>query len=195
MIYKLVILFILVYLAGSINFAILLFKLLGKEDPRNKFSGNAGTTNVSRQAGKFWAIIVLLLDFGRAAGLSAVSLYLLEPEFAPVICLSLILGNRFPCFHGFRGGKGVANYLGFTAILAPIWTAIAAGVWVTVYFVKKIPFIASIFMILTLSSGTMITNLFKPVAVLGASITAIFIIFNHKKNILEYITKQKNEKS
>lgn len=188
-------LFILTYLAGSINFAILLFKLLGKEDPRNKFSGNPGTTNVNRQAGKFWAIVVLLLDFGRAAGLSALSLYTVEPEFAPVIGFALILGNRFPCFHGFRGGKGVANYLGFSAMLSPIWTAIAAGVWVTVYFIKKIPFIASIFMVLTLSAGTMITNLFKPAAVLGASITAILIIFNHKKNILEYLTKQKNEKS
>lgn len=194
MIYKLVILFILVYLAGSINFAILLFKLLGKEDPRNKFSGNPGTTNVNRQAGKFWAIIVLLLDFARAAGLSALSLNTVNPEFAPAIGFGLILGNRFPCFHGFRGGKGVANYLGFTVVISPVWTAIAAGVWVIVYFIIKIPFIASIFMILTLAAGTIIVLQFEPASAIGTSITAIFIIINHKNNFLEYITK-KNENS
>jgi glycerol-3-phosphate acyltransferase PlsY len=54
------------YLAGSINFAILLFRLLGKDDPRTRFSGNAGVTNVYRQAGWPLAAMVLVLDVGRA---------------------------------------------------------------------------------------------------------------------------------
>ena len=58
-------LLLLAYLAGSINFAIIVLRLLGKEDPRTTFSGNAGTTNVYRQAGKGWAVLVLLLDVGR----------------------------------------------------------------------------------------------------------------------------------
>ena len=71
MIYKILILFFLAYIAGSINFAILLFKVIKKDDPRTKFSGNAGTTNVYRIAGKFWAAAVFLLDIGRAVGVAA----------------------------------------------------------------------------------------------------------------------------
>ncbi|HOO41495.1 MAG TPA: glycerol-3-phosphate acyltransferase, partial [Syntrophales bacterium] len=53
------------YLAGSVNFAIILFAVLGKGDPRSGFSGNAGATNVRRQAGLGWAALVLLLDLIR----------------------------------------------------------------------------------------------------------------------------------
>ena len=58
------------YLAGSINFAILLFRLIGKDDPRMHFSGNAGVTNVYRQAGWPLAALVLILDMGRAMGVA-----------------------------------------------------------------------------------------------------------------------------
>ncbi len=84
------------YLAGSINFAIIVLRLLGKEDPRTKFSGNAGTTNVYRQAGWGWAAVVLLLDVGRAAALAALALALLPFAFVPWIGLALVAGNRFP---------------------------------------------------------------------------------------------------
>ena len=57
---------IFAYLAGSINFSILLLKILGKEDPRKEFSGNPGVVNVYRQAGFFPAAGVWVLDMGRA---------------------------------------------------------------------------------------------------------------------------------
>jgi glycerol-3-phosphate acyltransferase PlsY len=59
------------YVAGSIHFSIVLFKALGKDDPRERFSGNAGATNVYRQAGLAWAALVLLLDMARARALAA----------------------------------------------------------------------------------------------------------------------------
>ena len=59
---RLALMMLLAYFAGSINFAIILLRLLRMEDPRTQFSGNAGTTNVFRQAGKVWAAVVLMLD-------------------------------------------------------------------------------------------------------------------------------------
>ncbi|MBN2040510.1 MAG: glycerol-3-phosphate acyltransferase [Spirochaetes bacterium] len=190
---KIVFLCITVYLAGSINFAILLFKITGKEDPRSKFSGNPGTTNIYRQAGKLWAVFILLLDVGRAIGIAFLCIYILQAEFVPVAGFFLILGNKYPCFHQFRGGKGVANYLGFTLVFTPLWAAIAAGSWVIVYFIVRTPFIASFFMILTLAAGTMITYDLNPAASTGAACTAILIFINHKSNIKEFINKHSKQ--
>ena len=96
------------YLAGSVNFAIIFFKLTGKADPRLIFSGNAGTTNVYRQAGILWAAFVFLLDVGRALAVAVIACYFLKTHLLPWAGFFLVLGNSFPCFHGFRGGKGVA---------------------------------------------------------------------------------------
>lgn len=99
------VLFIVAYLAGSVSFSIVLFKILGKDDPRNMFSGNAGVMNVYRQAGFFTAALVLLLDMARAMAIALVATLALPSDFVPWICLGLILGNRFPCFHNFRGKR------------------------------------------------------------------------------------------
>jgi glycerol-3-phosphate acyltransferase PlsY len=100
---------LLAYLAGSVNFAILFFKIAGKADPRLGFSGNAGTTNVYRQAGRLWAALILALDVGRALAVAALALYFLDRACVAWPGFFLILGNTFPCFHKFRGGKGVAT--------------------------------------------------------------------------------------
>jgi glycerol-3-phosphate acyltransferase PlsY len=131
-------LFIGAYAAGSINFSILLFRILGKGDPRKEFSGNAGVTNVYRQGGYLWATVVLLMDLARAMGIALISTSLLQMELVPWVGLGLILGNRFPCFHNFRGGKGVANYLGFTTVIAPLAAGVAALSWVVTYSIFRI---------------------------------------------------------
>ncbi len=66
------------YLAGSVNFAILFFKIAGRADPRLSFSGNAGTTNVYRLAGMPWAVLVFALDIGRAMAVAALAAYFLD---------------------------------------------------------------------------------------------------------------------
>lgn len=178
------------YFTGSINFSILLFKILGKEDPRAKYSGNPGVTNVYRQAGIFWASLVFVFDFGRAVGISALAVYMLPMIYVPWIGFSLILGNRFPCFHAFKGGKGVANFLGFTIIISPVSAVLSALIWVLLYWIVRIPFIASFFMILIITVGTIITCVHNPVPITGTIATAFFIIYNHKKNIIEFISKK-----
>lgn len=177
------VLFLLVYIAGSINFAILVLKVIGEADPRTQFSGNAGTTNVYRQAGPAWAAVVLLLDLGRALAAAAMAVHFLPANAVPWIGLSLVLGNRFPCFHQFRGGKGVAGFLGFTIMLSPVAAAVSAIIWVAVHRMVRIPFIASFFMISTLAIGTIITYNGEPVAATGTIATVLLIIFNHRQNI------------
>ncbi len=181
------VLFILVYIAGSINFAILVLKVIGEADPRTRFSGNAGTTNVYRQAGLVWAAVVLLLDLGRALAAAAMAVNVLPVTAVPWIGFSLVMGNRFPCFHQFRGGKGVAGFLGFTIMLSPVAAAVSAIIWVAVHRIVRIPFIASFFMISALAIGTMIAYSFEAVAATGTIATALLIVFNHRQNMAELL--------
>lgn len=179
----LIVILILSYLAGSVNFSILLFKILGLDDPRRGYSGNAGTTNVYRMAGPVWAVIVLLLDVGRAVAVSLIARYALEPGSVTWAGLALIAGNGFPCFHGFKGGKGVANYLGFSAAITPAGAIVACIAWVVVYLLKKIPFIASFAMIAVLGVAVSVSLDNQPGAILGTLATLLLIIFNHRDNI------------
>ena len=175
------------YIAGSVNFSILIYRLLGKDDPRYHFSGTAGTTNVYRQAGTLWAGVILLLDLARAVAVSWAALNLLTINNVPWVGLALIFGNRFPCFHQFRGGKGVASYLGFTIPISPLAAVFSALIWVGVYGIVRIPFIASFFMTFVLMAGTVITCGYQAAAMAGTIATALFIFYNHKQNITELI--------
>lgn len=183
---KNILIYLVAYLAGSINFAIIFFRLTGKEDPRLSFSGNAGTTNVYRQAGILWATVVFLLDIGRALAVAAIACYYLKTHLLPWAGFFLVLGNSFPCFHSFRGGKGVANYLGFTALIAPLAAIASAAIWLIAYGISRVTFIASFFMVFTLALGQAFTLHWKFSTVSGATATFLLILFNHRKNILNY---------
>lgn len=183
---KALLIYLFAYLAGSINFAIIFFKITGKGDPRLSYSGNAGTTNVYRQAGMVWATIIFLLDIGRALLVAWIALYYLKPTLIPWAGFFLVLGNSYPCFHGFRGGKGVANYLGFTLLVAP-WAALAAAIiWLIIYRIISVPFIASFFMVFILACGQAFNPQWPPIAVAGAVAAFLLILFNHRKNIVNY---------
>ncbi|MBU2515169.1 glycerol-3-phosphate acyltransferase [bacterium] len=173
------------YIVGSINFSIILFKILGKSDPRNSFSGNPGTTNVYRQTGIVWAIAVLSLDMGRAIAVYFLAIRILHENYVTWAGLFLIIGNRFPCFHGFRGGKGVANYLGFTAFLSPYSAGFSCAAWVMTYGLIKKPFIASFAMISVLAAGTVLKTPQNLFAISGTIVTYLLIIMNHYGNILD----------
>ncbi len=173
------------YLAGSINFSILLFKILQKGDPRDSHSKNPGATNVYRQAGPLWAAVVLVLDMGRAGAVAFAALLLMEPGFVTWAGLFLILGNHFPLFHGFKGGKGVANFLGFTMIISFPVALVSGAAWGLVYAVIKKPFIASFFMVAILAAGTILKIGTGPPPIAGSIITAFLIFYFHKDNITE----------
>ena len=101
------------YLLGSISSAIIICKICNLPDPRTKGSGNPGATNVLRIGGKKLAAFVLIFD-----GLKGAIPVMLAHYFGlnlfelTIILLSAFLGHVFPIYYGFKGGKGVATYLG-----------------------------------------------------------------------------------
>ncbi len=179
------------YLIASLNSAILVFKLSGKPDPRTQFSQNAGVTNVYRQAGPFWALIVLLTDVGKAVIIAVCGEWLLPWQQIPWIGMAMIIGNRFPCWHHFQGGKGVAHYIGFTAVAAPIATIAALLAWIMAYCVWRIPFVASITMVGILAAGTIASQPWNGLAGFATIITALLICYNHERNITKIIKRNK----
>jgi len=172
------------YLAGSVNFSIIVFRLTGRGDPRDAFSGNPGMTNVYRQCGLPMAALVLILDVTRSMLVAALALHTLPGYWVSWIGFGLIFGNRYPCFHGFRGGKGVANYLGFILYIAPLAALVSALVWLMLFACFRIPFIGSFGMVLVLAAATVFGCSFHVVCLGGALLTAVFIMAAHRQNIL-----------
>ena len=182
------------YLAGSINFAIIVLRLLGKEDPRTKFSGNAGTTNVYRQAGWGWAAVVLAARrrTGRRPGVAGPGVPPLR--FGPLDRPGPGGGEPLPLFHGFRGGKGVASYLGFAVPIAP-WGAVAACLaWVAVHRIVRVPFIASFCMILVLGWADGHRGRPEAISIAGTAATVLLIVFNHKRNIVTLLDERRRQR-
>jgi glycerol-3-phosphate acyltransferase PlsY len=179
------------YLAGSVNFSILMFKAFRKGDPRERASGNPGVVNVYRQAGIAWAGMVLMADTLRACGVACLALWFCPLAYLPWCALSLLVGNRYPLFHGFHGGKGVANYLGFTVMVVPWAAALAAVVWVVIHQITRRPFLGSFGMITVLSIGLSFRSGYHPSAVLGTIVNTIFVVYAHRTNIRNLLSPDK----
>lgn len=173
------------YVAGSVNFSILLFKVLGKDDPRQSHSQNPGATNVYRQAGPLPAAAVLILDVGRAFVIGFAAVSWLDPKFVPWLGLALLLGNRYPCFHEFKGGKGVANYVGFTLAVSPLGVLISGLAWAGAFYFSRTPFLASFAMVAVLAVGNVACLGIQPSVAAGVAATVALIVCNHRKNMLE----------
>ena len=109
------------YLIGSVNFSILLSKMLSGKDIRESGSGNAGATNMLRTYGKKMGVITLLLDVLKGIVVILLSRFAGTDEIYPVISyiagVCVILGHNFPLYFGFKGGKGVATSLGVVLML------------------------------------------------------------------------------
>ncbi len=171
------------YLTGSVNFSILIFRMLGRDDPRASLSGNAGVTNVYRQAGWPLAALVLVLDMGRATGVALLAGQFWSDALVPWAGLGLILGNHFSFFHGWPCSKGVANYLGFYAPLLPLGTGLALAVYLTVLAITRISFLGSFGILATLTGFACARWGHEPLALVAVLITAVSIVCFHRRNI------------
>ena len=124
------------YLLGSIPFGLILAKLFGLGDLRQIGSGNIGATNVLRAGSKWLAALTLILD--AAKGTVAVLLAAHWGEEAAILAgLGAFLGHLFPVWLGFRGGKGVATYIG---VLLGLYLPAAAAfcvIWLVVAFATR----------------------------------------------------------
>jgi glycerol-3-phosphate acyltransferase PlsY len=109
------------YLLGSIPFGMVLTKLAGLGDIRNIGSGNIGATNVLRTGNKALALITLLLDGGKGAAAALIAGHYFGLDLALAAAGGAFLGHLFPVWLRFKGGKGVATFLGI--MLALVWQA------------------------------------------------------------------------
>src|SRR6266571_4829745 len=113
--------FILGYLLGSIPFGLILTKLAGTQDLRSIGSGNIGATNVLRTGRKGLAAATLICDMLKGTIAVVIAGYFGGPNAAMLAALGAFLGHLFPAWLKFRGGKGVATFLG--CLLAAAWQA------------------------------------------------------------------------
>ena len=186
------------YISGSIPFGLILTKVFTGLDIRKIGSGNIGTTNVLRSGNKILAVLTLLLDSlkGFFPVLLTKELY---PEFIHVSALFAFLGHVYPMWLKFKGGKGVATYLGIVFALSLELGFLFIFTWCLVSLIFKYSSVSSMFSAFTLLMVTVfrenIVNLFNsnnlPEKNLSLILFILFIIiiFTHKKNIINLKNK------
>ncbi|XDA99286.1 glycerol-3-phosphate 1-O-acyltransferase PlsY [Sulfitobacter sp. LCG007] len=125
------------YLIGSIPFGMVLARVMGLGNLREIGSGNIGATNVLRTGNKTAAALTLLLDGGKGAVAVLLARAAGSEDTAQIAALAAMLGHCFPVWLGFRGGKGVATFLGIMLALAwPVGLACCAA-WLAGAYLSK----------------------------------------------------------
>ena len=197
------------YLIGSVNFSILISKKVAGFDLREKGSGNAGTTNVLRTVGKGAAVVTLILDILKgvvaiyfAFLYSKIVLWLAHINLDNSILVQLagifvIIGHTFPIYFGFKGGKGVATALGIlltTNYQIGLICLVFALVLIALTRMVSVGSLAAavLFPVLTLFLAQ--DNFIAPGNyIIYSIIIALIVIFNHRTNIKRLLEGNENK--
>ena len=194
---------VIAYLIGSINFSVIISKKMAGFDVREKGSGNAGSTNVLRTVGKKAAVITLICDIlkGVVSILIAKLVGNIWENLDSALLVQLagifvIVGHTFPVFFKFKGGKGVATSLG--VLLTTNWQI---GLICLVF--------ALVLMALTqmVSVGSIVAAILYPVLtifitenyivpgnyIISSIILAVLVVFNHRANVKRILTGTENK--
>ena len=186
----------IVYFFGSIPFAYILPKIFGLGDIRNLGSGNVGATNVLRAGNKLLAIIVLAFDIIKGFAPLFILKNYYHNELSEIIILFIgsaaILGHIFPIWLKFKGGKGVATYIGFLFAINYIFGIIFIITWLLIAFLKKYSSLASITSLILLPLFVMLFSYEKQIIYLLILINLI-IISKHYSNIYRLINKSETK--
>jgi len=185
-----IIVFLYSYLIGSIPFGLIVTRVFLKKDIRNIGSGNIGATNVLRTGKKYLALLTLLLDVFKGY----LAIYITAKYFNDFIYLSALvclLGHIFPLWMKFKGGKGVAVYLGIILALSIKITIIFGISWLIILYVFKYSSLSSIFSTLIIFLYSLTLNDFD----LSVYFFVVFVIvlYSHKENILRLKNKKENK--
>jgi glycerol-3-phosphate acyltransferase PlsY len=135
---------VLAYLLGSIPFGIVITRAMGLGDLRQIGSGNIGATNVLRTGSKGAALATLVLDAAKGGIAVLVARWFLGEDAAQLAGLSAFLGHLFPVWLGFRGGKGVATFLGILIALSWQVGLAACATWLAVALVSRTSSVAAL---------------------------------------------------
>ena len=173
------------YLIGSIPFGIIISKIMGLGNLRDIGSGNIGATNVLRTGNKLAAILTLVFDLLKGAISVVITYYIFNDTTAQIAALSSFLGHCFPIWLKFKGGKGVATFIGIS--LALYWPAgiLICLTWVLTAFLSRVSSLSAL--ISSLSSILWVWILGVPSAVFVMTVLTILIWFRHIENIKRII--------
>jgi len=181
----------LAYLIGSIPFGLVISFCSGYGDIRKIGSGNIGTTNVLRTGNKKIALLTLLADSGKII-IAILIGHKLNYYEDYLIATSAFLGHLFPIWLKFKGGKGVASFLGLSLYLFPDIALILIISWLATFITTRYSSLAAIFSAI---SGILALIIMKPIdknlyLVLGL---IILILIKHKDNIIRLIKGQESK--
>ena len=147
--FELFLIILVSYLFGSIPFGLILTKIFLKKDIREIGSGNIGATNVLRAGNKILGYSTLVLDILKAV-LPILYIKFFMNDYLYISALSIFIGHVFPIWLKFKGGKGVASYLGILCCL-DIFTALIFGVvWISIFILFKFSSLSSLLASLTI---------------------------------------------
>ena len=178
------------YLMGSIPFGLILTKIFLNKDIRDIGSGNIGATNVLRTGNKIIGYLTLSLDVLKAV-IPVLYIKFNYPELVYVSSLSVFIGHVFPLWLKFKGGKGVATYVGILFSINYILGFVFVASWLIIFFILRYS-----------SLGSILATFIIPVFIFFNPnyeneyffiIMFILILFTHKENVKRLINKEESK--
>ena len=197
------IIIVISYLLGSIPFGLILTKLFLKKDIRNIGSGNIGATNVLRSGNKLLGYSTLVLDILKAI-LPVIYVKFNYPDLIYISSLSVFLGHVFPIWLKFRGGKGVATYVGILFSINLFYGLIFGFTWIIIFLWSKYSSVSSLlgsisiplYLIIDASYYSVYNELVvynNKSQIIFFSIMFVLIFYTHRENIKRLKNKEESK--
>ena len=177
------------YLLGSIPFGFILTKVFLKKDIRDIGSGNIGATNALRTGNKLLGFATLILDITKAI-LPILFVKFNYPEYIFIASLSVFLGHVFPVWLKFKGGKGVATYVGILFSINLILGLIFIISWAITFFISKYSSLSSLVASLMVPIYLIIFENYNSIFFI---IMFVLIFYTHKENVKRLKNKEESK--
>jgi acyl phosphate:glycerol-3-phosphate acyltransferase len=173
------------YLLGSIPFGLLLTRAAGLGDIRSIGSGNIGATNVLRTGNKKLAAATLLLDALKATAAAVIAYAFFGKDAGTLAGFAAFMGHLYPVWLGFKGGKGVATYIGTLLGVAPWMVLVFAAVWLSMAKITKYSSLSALAATLVIPVVLWFIN--EPRVALVMAIMTVISWWKHEANIKRLI--------
>ena len=177
------------YLFGSIPFGYLFTKILLKKDIRNVGSGNIGATNVLRTGKKSLGYLTLILDIAKAV-VPVIYIKFNYPDLVYISALCAFLGHLFPIWLKFKGGKGVATFVGILISINIYYALVFGIVWALTFLISKYSSLSSLFASISIPIYLLIINQSN---IIFFIIMFVLIFYTHRENIKRLINKEETK--
>ena len=177
------------YLFGSIPFGYLFTKILLKKDIRNVGSGNIGATNVLRTGNKSLGYLTLILDIAKAV-VPVIYIKFNYPDLVYISALCAFLGHLFPIWLKFKGGKGVATFVGILISINIYYALVFGIVWTLTFLISRYSSLSSLFASISIPIYLLIFNQSN---IIFFIIMFVLIFYTHRENIKRLINKEETK--